>query len=1088
MSLINFMTSKRSLKYSCTSKGTQNPQNKYEYSTSFDSSKTKELRQPIAEKVSQANVAGSNNALLFKKGMKTNDLKINLFICEQESGFSERELNSKINYIAKQSDMKIKEWYYDLGVNNNLPNDWEEFKERLISFCSELGIEDIKKYADENWSSFLIRLQGMGKLKNINEETILRKLRTVKAPLEVQQVLFSFNVTLKDMIDRIEELETLKKNKLDVIRVHKKKETGKEKKFKCFKCGEFGHIKRNCPGNEKKVGLLSGKGNLSNIEEEEVQLNGLNYPSIFDSGSSVNIISWKVAESLKIKNRYELKEPIEISLLNKNKVHLKNYIIIDFKYKDYERKERFYLMKNPLVDVIVGNKLLKNISGNRFPIKCPVITQENKIISWNRPIFNKEKANGFQKLVDELLEKGYLEKSKSLWCHPVVVVKKKSGDFRFTLDLTKLNDIVDLDEFSIPKIGEITRSVHNAKYFSVLDLKDGFWQVELRNEDREKIAFLDTNNRLLQFKRMPQGFKNSPAVFQRGMFMILEGLVGKICLSYIDDIMVFGNTEEEHDSNLKTVIERLKAYGMAINEKKSVFRQKEISFLGYIIGFNFIKPAVARSQAIIDYQTPKNKREIRKFIGIVNYDRIFVPNLSELAKPLYLSIENRKHIWTDVEQDAFEKIKKIWETNLELTTPSDKERFTLETDASDIGIGAVLKQKNKPVAYISRLLKKAERNYTITEREALAALWAMEKFSNWLTGKEFDLITDHQALLKLKSKHLFGTKRITRWIERFNNFNFKTYYKQGNLLQTADALSRSIKEIDTQELREKVLGIHKNFMHRKSITKELREAGINITSELLQKILKECEICECYDAKRITKAGFIHTNSPGELVSGDILELERGKLIINIIDYFSRYLFSKVLVKKDSKEIIKLLERVNSKIGIKKLQLDNGREFRNKNIESWCKSRNIDLVFSIPYYHESNGRVERVNRTVREACKRNKGLLRKKLKNIVDKYNKSHHRAIGMKPEEALEEKNWKNVLENSLEYAKEFKKKKSKDSLTIGTSVLIRNENKKNKMSKEFSDEGKVVEKIGDHTYKVINGKGNKLIRHISQLKKTKN
>ncbi|KAG0428021.1 Retrovirus-related Pol polyprotein from transposon opus, partial [Dictyocoela muelleri] len=237
---------------------------------------------------------------------------------------------------------------------------------------------------------------------------------------------------------------------------------------------------------------------------------------------------------------------------------------------------------------------------------------------------------------------------------------KKDGNHRFTLDLTRLNNIVDLDRFTIPNIREILHSLHGAKYFSLIDLKDGFFQVPLRSEDKEKTAFLDGKNRLMQFTKMPQGFKNSPAIFQRGMYMVLKEYIGTKCFSYLDDILVYGKTQKEHDTNLKDVIERIKQFNLEINDKKSQIRQKEVTFLGYIISENQIKPLLKRSEGILNFGLPKNKRMLRKFIGMINYDRMFIPKLSELLKPFYELIEMKSFLWTDEHTKLFDKIKNIW--------------------------------------------------------------------------------------------------------------------------------------------------------------------------------------------------------------------------------------------------------------------------------------------------------------------------------------------------------------------------------------------------------------------------------------------
>lgn len=169
-------------------------------------------------------------------------------------------------------------------------------------------------------------------------------------------------------------------------------------------------------------------------------------------------------------------------------------------------------------------------------------------------------------------------KSQSQWLYPVRLIRKKSGKLCFTLDLRKLNEIVDLDGFEIPNMNEMIRSLGEEKHFSIIDLQDGYFQVDLLESDRNKTTFMGSDNGLLRFTKMPQGFKNSPDVFQRGMTMVLEGLIGKVCLVYLDYILIFGKTKSEHDLNLKLVLNRLEKYNLKINKDKSMFCVSKVVF------------------------------------------------------------------------------------------------------------------------------------------------------------------------------------------------------------------------------------------------------------------------------------------------------------------------------------------------------------------------------------------------------------------------------------------------------------------------------------------------------------------------------
>ncbi|KAF9761956.1 Retrovirus-related Pol polyprotein from transposon opus [Nosema granulosis] len=444
-------------------------------------------------------------------------------------------------------------------------------------------------------------------------------------------------------------------------------------------------------------------------------------------------------------------------------------------------------------EILISNSLVKKLKSKmKIPIECTIETNNKGTVSWSRPIKSLKDKEDFQESILDLERRNIVEESKSLWLNPVQLVRKKNGKLRFCIDLRRVNDLVDQDCFEIPRIQELLSSLHGKKLFTGIDLEDGFFQIPIKESDREKTTFY-TGKRLMQFKRMPQGFKNSPAIFQRVMHLVLKDLIGTCCLVYIDDILVFVKDRKEHDENLKKVLERIEEYGLKENTEKRAECQERIKFLGYEIGHDEVKPSLNRAQGIIDYQIPKTKKELQRFLGMINYDRLFIKDLSSMLKPLYaLTGKEAKFTMGKIEKDIFFKIKDQWSKNLSLIIPDPKKPFTLETDASNVGIGGVLRQEGKPVAYVSRILNKAEQNYGITEKETLAALWAMEKLQYLLLGNRFTLITDHFATEQIKSKIDFGSSRIQRWFHRFERFNFDIEYRKGETLVVSDALNRAL--------------------------------------------------------------------------------------------------------------------------------------------------------------------------------------------------------------------------------------------------------------------------------------------------------
>ena len=394
----------------------------------------------------------------------------------------------------------------------------------------------------------------------------------------------------------------------------------------------------------------------------------------------------------------------------------------------------------------------------------------------------------------KMLEAGIIQESSSPWAFPVVIVNKKDGTLRFCVDYRALNDITIKDRYPLPRIDEMLESLGSAKWFTALDLASGYWQIEMEPDSIAKTAFT-TKFGNYEWRVMPFGLTNAPATFQRTMNEIFRDRLWKTVMVYLDDLNVFSDTFDHHLSHLREVFTRIRRAGLRLKMKKCSFAKRQIAFLGHVVNDQGIQPDPAKIKSVQDWPRPQNTTEVRQFLGLASYYRKFVKGFAAIADPLYHLLRRKtSHQWTQSQQTAFDQLKQALITAPVLAYPNLNNRFSLHTDASGTGIGAVLTQednegKEHPVAYISRSLSRAERNYSTTEKEALAIIWATKYFHQYLYGTEFDIITDHQPLQwYFKQKNPIG--RVARWIVTLMDYSPRIMYRPGRTHQNADSLSR----------------------------------------------------------------------------------------------------------------------------------------------------------------------------------------------------------------------------------------------------------------------------------------------------------
>lgn len=397
------------------------------------------------------------------------------------------------------------------------------------------------------------------------------------------------------------------------------------------------------------------------------------------------------------------------------------------------------------------------------------------------------------KAIEKLQRQGVIRPSSSPWASPIVLVHKKDGSVRFCTDYRRLNQCTKKDAFPIPRTEDCIDAVAGASIFSTMDITSAYHQIPVHENDIPKTAFV-TKYGLFEYVTMPFGLCNATATFQRLMELALSGLQWSSCLIYLDDVIVFSKDFHSHISRLAAVLTKIQQAGLKLKPSKCRFLRNEVNFLGHVISEKGILPNPDNIKKVAEWPLPRSVKEVRSFLGLGNYYRRFVKNYSKLAKPLTeLTKRNLIFSWTPRCQEAFDQLKNELTGPEVMAYPSDDGEYILDCDACDVSIGCVLSQvqnqKERVIAYGSRTLNKAERNYCVTDKELLAVKHFIENYKHYLLGRKFLVRSDHQAL-----KWLFSLKepksRIARWIEILSAFDFEVEYRKGTQHGNADALSR----------------------------------------------------------------------------------------------------------------------------------------------------------------------------------------------------------------------------------------------------------------------------------------------------------
>ena len=445
---------------------------------------------------------------------------------------------------------------------------------------------------------------------------------------------------------------------------------------------------------------------------------------------------------------------------------------------------REILMKYPAVWKGGFRARVAKVRPHRIPL-----TSKRSVTCKLRPYPDAVKKT-IEEEVKRMLAQGVIRKSSSQYASPPVLVSKPDGSVRFCINYRGINKITQQDRYPLPRIDELLASVKSSKFFISFDLVSGYWQIPMSEEDIPKTAFL-THLGLFEFVVMPFGLTTAPPTFQRAMDELFGQYRHLGILVYLDDLLCHAETEEECLRLAEVVMSKLAEAGLCIKPEKSCFGKTKLRYLGHIIGDGVIRPNMAKVQPIYQLTAPRNVPELRRVLGLFGTYRKFIKDYSELTYPMTgLLKKNVNFEWRAQHEIALQKLKKAL-GDFTLQVPLDSDELVLQTDASGIACGAVLSvRKGKdllPVEFASTTFSATQQNWTTSERECYAIVWAIQKFDGYLRGRRFEVYTDHSCLQWLWKSTV---PKLQRWAQRLAEYDMEIFHVSGAKLKHVDALSR----------------------------------------------------------------------------------------------------------------------------------------------------------------------------------------------------------------------------------------------------------------------------------------------------------
>lgn len=563
----------------------------------------------------------------------------------------------------------------------------------------------------------------------------------------------------------------------------------------CLKCKKKGHYAKVCQSVKQSNSPLNSKhsaamlatlaGATPSCLDKSVRhskINGIPVNALIDTGSSENFVHNNIVKLNKLTIHPDKGEVSMADVSLSSKILGQCTVDLELQGETYHGV-KLKVLPSLCSDVILGHEFLQNHSalemafgGERPPlkicglaaVKVPAPFLFRNLVAECKPITIKSRHYSMadKKFIEteteHMLLEGIIRPSNSPWRAQVLVTSGENHKKRMVIDHSQtINQFTELDAYPLPRIDEMVNNIAKYKVFSTLDLKSAYYQVAIREEEKPYTAF-EADGKLYEFNRIPFGVKNGVAAYQRVIDEILKKEGVKGTFAYVDDVTVCGETEEEHDKNLTRFLDVAKDYNLTLSYDKCDFRVQAINLLGYLIKEGAIRPDPERLQPLLNLPLPKDTASLQKSMGMLPHYSQWIPNFSEKIHPLSHAIGFP--LSTDAAL-AFENLKKdVVDLVVQAIDPTSP--FTVETDASDHAIAAILTQNGRPVAFFSRTLSNSEQKHSSVEKEAYAIVEALRKWKHYLVGHHFKLITDQRNV-----KFMFDTKsaskskndKITRW-------------------------------------------------------------------------------------------------------------------------------------------------------------------------------------------------------------------------------------------------------------------------------------------------------------------------------------
>ena len=721
--------------------------------------------------------------------------------------------------------------------------------------------------------------------------------------------------------------------------------------------------------------------------------------------------------------------------------------------------ENYWLNKFPKLFGIQGNPIGCNTRVNmklHLTSRIPIRQRP-----YRTPLLKRKEI---EEQTDELLKSGIIRPSASPWASPVTLVPKKDGGIRMCVDYRRVNANLADDGYPMPRIQDILDSLSGCSFFTLVDLKAGYHQIPVDEESIPITAFV-THQGLYEYTRMPFGLKVAPAIFQRCMNEMLRPVLGQFAMVYLDDICIFSKTEKEHHDHVAKVLKLLEDAGLTAKASKCTFNCRQLEILGYLVDKDGVRPQPKKVEAIKNMAPPTNIKELKRFLGMVGYHCLMIPNFARYSTPL--TDLTRKHAgwrWTSEHQAAFDELRTILTSDVIQHYPDMNKAYEVYTDASANAIGGVLIQRDeqgwpRPIQYLSHTLNKTQRLWPAMEREAYAIVCALQAFRPYLYGAQFVIYTDHKPLKAMFQNEVKNTK-VQRWAMLIAEYGMPIRHVKGENNLHADFLSRIPEQQPTSETQDiwqpleisefhvednfyskllqsegingekfkieqrrafdlnsdKDLVVYEDFIctvrpHRnfpeyprlwvpkpfqnylwKQCHKELGHAGnrkvINKLCQYYrwpamwktgQSNYKQCGLCCVHSEQRIhalpTKMPV--AKFPGDLVATDIVgpfvvSPKGNRYILTVLDHATAWMEAYPLQTKSVDSVISAFHRdYLPRFGAPKVLLtDQGREFQAVQFKDYMQSLGVELRRTTPYHPQTNGRIERAHRTIKQILRK----------------------------------------------------------------------------------------------------------------------